>query len=44
MRETTISISCVYAECGRSAAELLQESFQFFLKKELISLAILPPV
>lgn len=42
MKEKFLSVSCVYAQCGQSAAELIRESFHFFLKKELIALDVLP--
>lgn len=42
MKEKFLPVSCVYAQCGQSAAELIRESFHFFLKKELIALDVLP--
>ena len=37
MKEKVLSVSCVYSQCGQPVAELIRESFQFFLKKELIA-------
>ena len=42
MKEKVLSISCIYSQCGQPAAELVRESFQFFLKKELVALDIRP--
>ena len=44
MKEKFLSVSCVYAQSGQPAAELIRESFQFFLKKELIALDVLPKI
>ena len=40
MKEKILSVSCSYSEDNQLAAKLIQESFQIFLKKELISLDI----
>ena len=44
MKEKTLSVSCTYSENGPLVAELIRESFQFFLKKELVALDIRPPM
>ena len=44
MKEKVLSVSCAYSECGQPLAKILQESFQFFLKKELVALDIRPPM
>ena len=42
MKEKVLPVSCVYSQCGQPVAELIWESFQFFLKKELVVLDIRP--
>lgn len=42
MREKVLSVSCAYSENNQLAVKLIQESFRFFLKKELIALDIRP--
>ena len=42
MKEKPLSVSCTYSETGQPVAELIRESFQFFLKKELVVLDIRP--
>lgn len=42
MKETTLSVSCTYSEIGPLVVDLIQESFRFFLKKELVALDIRP--
>ena len=37
MKGKVLSVSCTYSECGQPPVKLLRESFQFFLKKELIA-------
>lgn len=44
MKEKVLPVSCVYSQCGQPVAELIRESFQFFLKKELVALDICPPM
>ena len=42
MKKNVLSVSCTYSRCGQPAAELIRESFWFFLKKELAALDIRP--
>lgn len=42
MKEKPLSVSCTYSETGPLAVDLIQESFQIFLKKELAALDIRP--
>ena len=42
MKEKALSVSCTYSETGPLVADLIRESFRFFLKKELVVLDIRP--
>lgn len=44
MKGKALHISGVYSECEQPAVELLWESFLFFLKKELITPDVCPPL
>ena len=40
MNTKTVVIHCEYSEEGKDIAEIIQESFRFFLQKELRTFAI----
>ena len=42
MKEKPLSVSCTYSEIGPLEVDLIQESFQFLLKKGLAVLDIRP--
>lgn len=44
MKEKVLSVSCAYSKCGQPLVQLLRESFQAFLKKELVTIDVCPPV
>ena len=44
MDKKTLPVHCTYSEDGKDIAEIILESFRFFLQKELLALAIEPRV
>lgn len=40
MEPKPIPVHCTYSGDGKGLAEIIQESFHFFLQKELLALAI----
>lgn len=44
MDKKTLPVHCTYSDDGEDIAEIIRESFRFFLQKELLALAIGPRV
>jgi len=42
MEQKTLIVHCTYSDDGEDIANIIQESFRLFLKKELLALAIGP--
>ena len=44
MKNKQILVRCPYSDADQTLSELIQESFRFFLQKELFALAIRQPM
>ena len=44
MKNKQIIVRCTYSDADQILAELIKESFRFFLQKELFALAIRQPM
>ena len=44
MKNKQIIVRCTYSDADQTLAELIKDSFRFFLQKELFALAIRQPM